>query len=109
MPLQVYGRDQLGGHAGVAPEVNLREHTTCISPPSVNKAADSGFETQRLHHQKYKTGVSVAPQKGLMSYKNFKKTSSNGNMIGGSAGRLKESNFKSAQVQLPTNITSFYR
>ena len=28
-----------------------------------------GFETQRRHHQKFKTGVSVDPQKGLMSFK----------------------------------------
>ena len=44
--------------AGVAPEVNLREHVTCM-----NKAAHSGFETQRRHHLKSKTGVSVAPEK----------------------------------------------
>ena len=49
--------------AGVAPEVNLREHVTCTPLPSMNKAANSGFETQRRHHQKSKTGVSVAPQK----------------------------------------------
>ena len=30
---------------------------------SVNKAAHSDFEMQRRHHQKSKTGVSVAPQK----------------------------------------------
>ena len=36
---------------------------------SKNKAAHSGFETQRRRHQKSKTGVSVAPQKGLMSSK----------------------------------------
>ena len=44
--------------AGVAPEVNLRKHVTCMPLPSANKAAYSGFETQ-----KSKTGVSVAPQK----------------------------------------------
>ena len=33
--------------AGVTPEVNLREHVTHMPPPSVNKAAYSGFETQR--------------------------------------------------------------
>ena len=38
----------------VAPEVNLGE--------SMNKAAHSGFETQRRRHQKSKTGVSVFPQ-----------------------------------------------
>ena len=50
--------------AGVAPEVNFRE--------CVNKTAHSGLETQRRHHQKSKTGVSVVPQKGLMSSKMFK-------------------------------------
>ena len=30
-----------------------------------------GFETQGRRHQKPKTGVSVAPQKGLVSYKIF--------------------------------------
>ena len=38
-----------------------------MPPPSMNKAAHSGFETQRRHHQKSTTGVIVAPQKGLMS------------------------------------------
>ena len=47
--------------AGVTPEVNLREHTSCMLLLRVNKAALSGFETQRRHHQKFKTGVSVAP------------------------------------------------
>ena len=58
---------------GVTPEVNLRE---CISHKplsNVNKTAHSGFETQRRHHQKSKTEVSVAPQKGLMSSKYCKK------------------------------------
>ena len=31
----------------------------------------SSFETQRRSHQKSKTGVSVAPQKGFMSSKNL--------------------------------------
>ena len=53
--------------AGVAPEVNLRKCIRHIPLPSVNKAADPGFETQRRCRQKSKTGVSVAPQKGLMS------------------------------------------
>ena len=59
---------------GVAPEVNLGEHTLGMPLPSANKAAHSGFETQRRRHQKSKTGVSVAPQKGLMSSKNVKIT-----------------------------------
>ena len=49
---------------------------TCVTRvplPSVNKAAHSGFETQRRCHQKSKTGVSVAPQKGLMSSKKKKR------------------------------------
>ena len=50
--------------AGVAPEVNLRKHISCTPQPSVNKAAYSGFETQRSC-QKSKTGVSDAPEKDL--------------------------------------------
>ena len=57
--------------AGVASEVNLREHITHMPPPSVNKAAHSGFQIHRRHQQKYKTGISVAPQKGLISSKFF--------------------------------------
>ena len=57
--------------AGVAPEVNLMEYVTCMPLPSMNKPAYSGFKTQRRHHQKSKTGVSEAPQKGLMSSKIF--------------------------------------
>ena len=44
-----------------------------VPPPSVNKAAHSGFEPQRSH-QKSKTGVSVVPQKGLMSSNFFLKS-----------------------------------
>ena len=58
--------------ADVAPEVNFRDCVTRMPLPSSNKAAYSGFETQRRRHQKSKTGVSVAPQKGLMSNKNLK-------------------------------------
>ena len=47
--------------AGVTSKVNLRDHATHMPPPNANKAAHSGFETQRRHHQKSKTGVSVAP------------------------------------------------
>ena len=57
--------------AGAAPEMNLRECVIWILLPSTNKAAHSGFETQRRHHQKSKTGVSVAPQKDLCPPKNF--------------------------------------
>ena len=49
--------------AGVTPDVNPGECISRMPPPSVNKAAHSGFETQRRCHQKSKTGVSVAPQK----------------------------------------------
>ena len=52
--------------AGVAPQVNCPEHVTCMPLPSVNKTDQFSFETQRRHHQKSKTGVSVAPQKGLI-------------------------------------------
>ena len=45
----------------------LKELATCTPPPSANKAAHSGFETQRGCHQKSKAEVSVAPQKELMS------------------------------------------
>ena len=57
----------------VLPEVNFRENVTHTPLPSVNKAAHSGFETHRRHHQKSKIGVLVDPQKGLMSSIFFKK------------------------------------
>ena len=44
---------------------NIYDSVTSTPPPSANKAAHSGFETQRRRHQKSKTGVSVAPQKFL--------------------------------------------
>ena len=53
--------------AGVTPDVSIRENVICMPPPSANKVAHSGFETQKRLHKKSKTGVSVAPQKGLMS------------------------------------------
>ena len=44
---------------GVIPEVNLREHVTYIPLPSTNKAAQSSFETQRIHHHEaQKSGIS---------------------------------------------------
>ena len=46
--------------AGATPEVNLRKHVTHMALPSVNKAAHSGFETQRRRHQRFTTGASVA-------------------------------------------------
>ena len=42
--------------AGVTPEVNLMEPVTHTPPPSVNKIANFGFETQRRHKQKSKKG-----------------------------------------------------
>ena len=60
--------------AGVTPDVNLKEYLSCTPLPSVNKAIHSSFETQGRHHQESKTGVSVAPQKGIMSSKIFLKT-----------------------------------
>ena len=85
---QVCGRDGTTAilaamrSAGVAIEVNLREHVTCMPPPSANKAAHPGFETQRRCHQKSKTGVSVAQQKGFMSSKIFLKKRKNENLNG---------------------------
>ena len=43
---------------GVAPKVNV-ERGTRRAPLSVNKTGHSSFETQRRHHQKSETGVSV--------------------------------------------------
>ena len=56
--------------AGVAPEVNLR-NSLHAGNKTHKQGIDPGFETQGRHHQKSKTGVSVAPRKGLMSSKNF--------------------------------------
>ena len=58
--------------ASVTPEVDLREYVT----GTPNKVAHSGFETQRRYQKKSKIskiGVSVTPQKGLMSFKNLNK------------------------------------
>ena len=52
--------------AGITPEVNPREHVTHMPLLSVNNTAHSGFKIQRRHHQKFKTGVSVTPQKDLL-------------------------------------------
>ena len=59
--------------AGVTPEVNLRECVTCMPLPSANKAAHSGFETQRRHHQKSKTGYQWPHKKDLCLPKIFLK------------------------------------
>ena len=57
----------------VAPEVNLRECISHMPLQSLNKAAHSDFETQGRHHQKPKTGVSVAPKMDMCPTKNLKK------------------------------------
>ena len=43
--------------AGVTPEVNLGERLTHTLLPTVNKTANSGFETQRRRHQKTEAAV----------------------------------------------------
>ena len=45
--------------AGVTPEVNIWECVRYTSQPSVNKAADYGFETQRRLHHKVKQGYQL--------------------------------------------------
>ena len=58
--------------AGVAPQVNLRNplHT---GEKACKSGIHSGFEAQGRCHQKSKTGVSVAPQRGFVSQKIFNK------------------------------------
>ena len=58
--------------AGVAPEVNLR-NSWHAGNKARKRGIHPGFETQGRRHQKSLTGVSVAPQKGLMSSKNLLK------------------------------------
>ena len=54
---------------------NLKEPTSHTSPLSVNKAAHSGFETQRTRHRKSKTGVSGPIKRTCFHQKNFKEVS----------------------------------
>ena len=61
--------------AGVTPEMNFRENVKLMPLPSTNKAAHSGFETERRHQQKSKTVLSVIPQKDLCPPIFFKKQS----------------------------------
>ena len=68
--------------AGVAPEVNLGKCVTCLPTPGVNKAAHSGFDTQRRRPQKFKIGVSVVPQKGPMSSRIEKQFVDNSPFVG---------------------------
>ena len=56
--------------AGVAPEVNLR-NSLHAGNKAHKRGIHPGSETQGRRHQKSKTGVSVAPQKGLMFSKKF--------------------------------------
>ena len=58
--------------AGVAPEGNLK-NPLYTSKKACKWGIHPGFETQDRGHQKSKTGVSVAPQKGptIMSSKFF--------------------------------------
>ena len=62
-------------------EVNFREYISHTPLPSVSKVAHSGFEIQRRHHQKSRTGVSVAPKMDITYKKSYtnegKKTSQN--------------------------------
>ena len=57
--------------AGVTPEVNLI--ALHAGDKAWKRGIHPGFETQRRHYQKSKTGVSVAPRKGLISSQNLKK------------------------------------
>ena len=54
--------------AGVTPEVNLR-NPLHMGNEAHKQGFHLGFEAQSRHSQKSKTGVSVAPQKKLMSFK----------------------------------------
>ena len=66
--------------AGVAPEVKLKEGVTHMCQPSMNKAAHPGF------------GVSVSPQKGLVSTK-IKKIQVQNNLIAFTLNRASSSYF----------------
>ena len=59
--------------AGVAPEVNLREYVICMPMSSMNKAAHSGFEAQRICHQKFKQGYQLSYKNDLCPQFFFKK------------------------------------
>ena len=62
--------------AGVALEVNLKECILCTPPPSANKAAKPGFETQSRRHQKSKNrGINGPHKKHLRPPIFFKKKS----------------------------------
>ena len=63
------------------PEVDLRKYVTHMPSPNVNKTTHPGFETQRRCYHKFKTGIPVAPQKGLMSSTIFKKLKCKKNIL----------------------------
>ena len=56
--------------AGVIPEVNLRNPLHAGDEAS-KQGIYPNFQTQSRHQWKYKIGISVASQKGLMSSKDF--------------------------------------
>ena len=56
--------------AGVTLEVNPR-NPLHPGKEEAKQGIHPGFETQDRHHQKSKTGVSLATQKGLISSKKF--------------------------------------
>ena len=69
--LYVCGLKRLGCHVDLC-TVN-RCHTRGSHKWETMKGIHPGFETQGRRHQKSKTGVSVAPRKGLLSSKIFLK------------------------------------
>ena len=72
--LQVCGLKRLSYYANcqevskVAPEVNLG-NPQHAGNEACKPGIHPGFESQERHHKKSKPGVSVVPQKGLMSSK----------------------------------------
>ena len=64
--------------AGVTPEVNLR-NPLHVDDKSCKRGTYAGYEIKDRGHQKSKTGVSVAQQKGLMSSNFFLKFKYNAN------------------------------
>ena len=56
--------------ADVTLEVNLK-NPLHVGNKAHKQGIHPGFETQGRHHQKSKTGVSVAPQKGTCFLQNF--------------------------------------
>ena len=71
--LQVCESKRLGCHADLytVSRCCTRGESEDHTSKKVCKGIHPGFETQGRHHQKSKTGVSVAPRRGLMSSKFF--------------------------------------